>query len=67
MVGYITYNSIAIRLRSAGFDVPTGTDKTFVRFDGPDALADAKAFIDGGRQVTDQVVYDMATQTPITN
>jgi hypothetical protein len=63
MVGYITHNYNTIRLRSAGFDVALG-DGTFVSFD---TLDRAKAFIDGGRRVTDEVLYDVVTQTPITN
>lgn len=63
MNGYINYNTNVIRLRSSSFDVSLGNG-SFVTFD---TLDQAKAFVDGGRQVTDQVVYDMATQTPITN
>jgi hypothetical protein len=63
MVGYLAHNTISIRVRSGGFDVGLEGGKAFVTFD---TLADAKAFIDAGRQVDGQTVYDINTQAAIT-
>lgn len=66
MVGYLKHNDVSIRVRSGGFDVPVGAApfKGFVVFE---ELADAKAFIDAGRNTAGHVVYDMQTQTPVNN
>ena len=64
MVGYSQHNSIGIRHRSSTFDVPLGT-APFTQFVNFGSLPEARAFIDAGRVVTDQVVYDMATQAPV--
>jgi hypothetical protein len=63
MVGYSTHANISIRHRSSTFDVPLGAAPctAFVNFE---TLEQAKAFIDAGRVVTDQVVYDINTQAP---
>jgi len=64
MVSYSTHANIGIRHRSSTFDVPLGAAPctAFVNFE---TLEQAKAFIDAGRVVTDQVVYDINTQAPV--
>jgi hypothetical protein len=64
MVGYSNHANIGIRHRSSTFDVPVGT-APFAAFVNFETLEQAKSFIDAGRVVTDQVVYDINTQAPV--
>jgi hypothetical protein len=64
MVGYSNHNGIGIRHRSGTFDVPLGASP-FTQFVPFMTLEAAQSFIDAGRVVTDQVVYDINTQAPV--
>jgi len=65
MTGYITHKNVTIRLRSGLYDVHVGDHAPYKQFTSFENLEEAKAFIDAGRVVTNQVVYWTETQTPV--
>ena len=65
MTGYTTHKDIVIRFRSNLFDVHVGDHAPYKQFTSFEDLEEAKAFIDAGRVVTNQVVYWTETQTPV--
>jgi hypothetical protein len=65
MTGYITHKDVVIRLRSGLYDVHVGDHAPYKQFTSFEDLEKAKAFIDAGRIVTNQVVYWTETQTPV--
>jgi hypothetical protein len=65
MTGYITHKNVTIRFRSGLFDVHVGDHAPYKQFTSFEDLEQAKAFIDAGRVVTNQVVYWTETQTPV--
>ena len=65
MTGYITHKNVTIRLRSGLWDVHVGDHTPYKQFTSFEDLEQAKAFIDAGRVVTNQVVYWTETQTPV--
>ena len=65
MLGYHTYKDESIRVSAAGYEVAIGTAKPCVKFVRFEQLKQAEQFIDGGKIVTNHVIYSTTTGKPV--